>query len=91
MESLGLKSSGSDQGPARHREYTCALHTGPGPILRPIRGPGLSKNRAEDSTPSVTISKLRLLGVQASCTSNKVWLRRSGTPIIMGSEGAVVL
>ncbi len=56
MESLGLESSGSDQGPARHREYTCALHTGPGPILRPIRGPGLSKNRAKDSTPSVTIS-----------------------------------
>ena len=87
MESLGLESSGSDQGPARHREYTCALHTSPRPILRPIRGPGLSKNRAEDSTPSVTISKLRLLGVQASCTSNKAL--KSGAPIIMGSERAV--
>ena len=59
MESLGLESSGSDQGPARHREYTCAL------------------------------GKLRLLGVQASCTSNKAL--KSGAPIIMGSEGAVFL
>ena len=40
----------------------------------PIRGPGLSKNRAEDSTTSMTISKLRLLGVQASCTNNKIKL-----------------